>query len=175
VQRPIELGEAPVSLNVLTQPNDAIREGDIRLASPKLAYLEARARLAACVETVAIAPWCEEHMIAAFDDLGEVGIDFHHRASGLELPRAKILEPVLRALHTMEQSMAAAGEWDDAVLHARRERTVGIDVPFEIACIRCRVAGLTKDANVIGKAEHTHTLCSTGRSAGLAPLRMLPA
>src|SRR5262245_27179845 len=53
-QARVDLGEAPVFLNVLAPANDAVGKGDARLAAHELAHLEGRSALAAHEEPAAI-------------------------------------------------------------------------------------------------------------------------
>ena len=82
--------------------------------------------------------------------LGEVCIELYHRATTHELRAAKILEPVIRTLHAMEQALRSIGEWHYRVLGDRIERTIDPDPAIEEAGIRCGVACSTEDAHVIG-------------------------
>src|SRR5262249_17492203 len=126
--RHVELGEALVTPDVLAPAHDTVGERDARLATHKLAHLEAGGALAD-VEPAAITLGREEYLIvAALDHLGEVGVELYDRPPALELRRAEILEPRLRALHAMEHALRAVGERHRGVLHGRRENAVDVDV-----------------------------------------------
>src|SRR5262245_55760258 len=98
-------------LNILALADNAVGERDVRPAALQFAYLKARAALAPHTQPAAIASRCQEHVVvAALDHLREVSIDLHDGTAALELRRAEILKPVLRALHTMKHPLAAVGE-----------------------------------------------------------------
>src|SRR5947208_13821300 len=84
--------------------NDAVGERDARLGAHEFAHLEARGAFTADIKAATITLGRREHLIvAALDHLGEVGIESHDRTSALELRRAGILEPNLRALHAIDR------------------------------------------------------------------------
>jgi len=118
-QARIDLGEALVSPDVFAQTDDAIGERHARFATLQFAHLEARAALATHAQPAAIAFRCEKDVtVAALDYLGEVGVELYHGAATLELRRAEILKPMLRALHAMEHALRAVGERHDRILGA---------------------------------------------------------
>src|SRR6516165_2962038 len=113
----VDLGKTLVTIDVLPAPDDAIGERNARLAAGKLAHLELAAALALYIKAAAVALGSEEHaVVTGLDRLSEVGVELDHGTAALELRRAKILEPMLRALHAMKQPMRAIGERHDCVL-----------------------------------------------------------
>src|SRR5262249_21423108 len=182
----VELGEAPVTPDVLAPAHDTVGERDARLATHKLAHFEAGGALAD-VEPAAITFGREEYLIvAALDHLGEVGVEPDNRAPALELGGAEILDPMPRALHAMEHALRAVGERHRGVLHGRRENAVDVDVAIEDAGKGCGVAGLAVDADEVGgeavdavapvrRADHavlrTRAADHTGHGHGLGNIR----
>jgi hypothetical protein len=49
----------------------------------------------------------------------------------IELPRAEILEPVLRAFHAVEHALRAIGKWYHGVLYIGRQFAVDKHIAFE--------------------------------------------
>jgi hypothetical protein len=142
----VDLGEAPVIFDVLAAADNAVGKRDARLSARKLAHLEA-SPLAAHIESPAIALWCDEHaIVAALDHLGEVRIEFYDRAAARELRAAKILEPVFRTLHAMEEALRSVWEWHYRALIGHGERAVDSDVADEDAGKACGVVRNAVDA-----------------------------
>src|SRR6516164_7697526 len=175
-QARIDLGEALVSPDVFAQTDDTIGERDARRAAHELAHLEARGALAD-VEPATITLGREEYLIiAALDHLGEVGIELDHRAPALELRCAKVLEPMLGALHAMEHALGAIGKGHDGTLDFGRHGSV---LQGQVAGDQHvapeyprKVGALAVDADVVGKAEHS---CGPVRCTDHASLRVRSA
>src|SRR5262245_25790969 len=73
------------------------------------------------------------------------------RAPALELRRAEILEPEVRALHAIERAMGAVGK--------RHHRCLGsshLEVADELASKGARRGREPQDTDVIGKADNTY-------------------
>jgi hypothetical protein len=52
----------------------------------------------------------EHAIVAALDHFAEVGVELDDGAPALELRRAAIFKPMLRALHAMEHALGAIGK-----------------------------------------------------------------
>jgi hypothetical protein len=84
-QARVDLGEAPVSFDVLAAADNAVGKRDARLSARKLAHLEAIGTSAHIVSP-AIALWRDEHaIVVALDHLGEVRIELYDRVAAREL------------------------------------------------------------------------------------------
>src|SRR5262245_46767670 len=158
-----------VSFDVLAPADDPIGERDVRLAAHELAHLETGSGLAPHEEPAAITLGCEEHAIIARDHRGEVRIELDHGTPALELRRAEILEPELRALHAVEQSPRAVGEWHRGALRAGdRECAVDEDVAQESSGIGGGIGRLAEDSGgVVGKPVHPELRLRCADHAGL--------
>src|SRR5215471_17452898 len=97
--------------DVLAPADDPIGERDIGRAARKLAYLEARGALAANIEPAAFALTRDENAIVA----------------ALELRRAEILEPKLRAFHAIERALRSVGKRHRGALRAVHREVAGDD------------------------------------------------
>src|SRR6266545_4143163 len=146
-----------MSPDVSAPANDTIAERNGRLAAHELAHLESRSTLLVHIEPAAIALGREEHTVVARDRLGEVRIELDHRPTALELRRAEILEPMLRALHAMQHALRSVGKGHHGVLHGRRKRAGDDGVAREEAGKGVWVRSLPDHAGVAGgEAEETH-------------------
>src|SRR5215470_12732814 len=117
-----------MALDVPPPADDAIGERHVRRAALQLAHLEPVAALALYIKAAAVALGSKKHAIVAGPDgFGEVGVELDHGTAALELRRAEILEPVLRALHAMHQPTRAVGERHDRV----HDAGAGGDVPAD--------------------------------------------
>src|SRR5215472_10905444 len=97
-------------------------------APPASSRIEARGALAANIEPAAFALTRDENaIVAALDHFGEVGVDLDHRAPALELRRAEILEPKLRAFHAIERALRSVGKRHRGALRAVHREVAGDD------------------------------------------------
>src|SRR6516162_3001932 len=162
-----------MALDVPPPADDAIGERHVRRAALQLAHLEPVAALALYIKAAAVALGSKKHAIVAGPDgFGEVGVELDHGTAALELRRAEILEPELRALHAIERAMSAVGKRHRGTLRAHDE-----EIAPEEASVATGDSGLTintycalgvaRDAGLFsGRAEHTDVLGRGAHDAG---------
>src|SRR5262245_12080405 len=170
-QARVDLGEALLSLDVLASRDDAIGERDIAGAALQFAHLEPPGGLVAHTKPAAIVRGRDEHVIfLSSHHFGEIGIEFHDRATGLELRRTKILEPKLRALHAIERALRTVGKRHGGALRAVHREIAGHqDIAQESASKGDVASGLADDADVVGRKSMNPGTCVRGADdAGLA-------
>jgi hypothetical protein len=90
--------------------------------------------------------------VTALDHFGKVCVELYDRATARELGTAEILEPQLRTLHAIEQTLRSVGErHHGGLLAARSEIAKDEDVALEDAGIGCGVARSADDADVAAR------------------------
>ena len=166
----VDLGEAAVSPDVLAPADDAVGERtfDFRPSSrtSKLAAL-----LFADIKPAAIAFRRDEHVIvAALITLAKSGVEPDDGAPVLELRRAEILEPMLRALDAMQHALRTVGNATMAFFTAGRERADDDGVARKEAGERVWVGSLADHAGVTGgEAEDTDDAFDVPITPGRSP------